>query len=83
MKNISEPAVCIERNPDVTIAYALITLKQVVAATTLSRSTIYRMISQREFPLPVDVSPGRSAFYRHEVEGWLAAKASSRVGEAG
>lgn len=47
-------------------------LPQVMEETGLSRSTIYRMIQNGEFPPPIKLTPnGRaSGWLRDEIEAW-------------
>jgi len=49
----------------------LIYLSEVCATTSLSRSTIYRMIDRCEFPQQVQISRNRVAWYQSQIEQWL------------
>ena len=42
--------------------------------TSLSRTTLWRMVRRGEFPKPVQVSPGRVAWSEALVNAWIAAK---------
>ena len=53
------------------ITAQIISMKQVIDLTTLSRSTIYRMILKNDFPQPIALSRTRNGFYLHEIENWL------------
>ena len=37
-----------------------------------SISTLDRLVARNEFPQPVQLSPGRVAWRRSEVDGWLS-----------
>lgn len=40
--------------------------------TSLSRSTIYRLEAQGEFPSRVRLGENSTGWYLHEIEAWLA-----------
>ncbi len=42
--------------------------------TSLSRTTLWRMVRRGEFPKPVQVSPGRIAWPEVAVNNWIASK---------
>lgn len=50
----------------------ILTLKEVVQMTNLSRSTIYRLESSFEFPKRVQLSLRRVGWYKKDVLGWLS-----------
>jgi prophage regulatory protein len=50
----------------------LVSLTPVCESTGLSRSTIYRLIANGDFPKPVKISKGRVAWREREVLAWLA-----------
>lgn len=50
----------------------LLRLPEVKARTTLSRSTIYRRVSQGTFPAPVPISTGMVAWYEADIDAWVA-----------
>lgn len=52
-----------------------ISYRAVVERTSLSRSTIERMVSAGTFPKPVAISPGRLAFTADAVDAWAQARA--------
>lgn len=45
--------------------------KDVVALTGLCYTTIYNLEKNGKFPARRQLSPGRVAWFRAEVEGWL------------
>ena len=49
----------------------IIRLKQVKAMTGLSRSTIYRFMSVREFPKQIKLGPKSSGWLIDEVDEWI------------
>jgi prophage regulatory protein len=42
--------------------------------TSLSRTTLWRLVRRGEFPPPVQISPGRIAWSETAVRAWLASK---------
>lgn len=42
--------------------------------TTLSRTTIWRLERQGQFPKHINLSPGRIAWKASDVEAWMAAR---------
>lgn len=52
----------------------LLKRQQVEAATSLSRSTIYEMMSKGTFPKPVRLGAQRVAWRERDVIAWLAAR---------
>lgn len=51
----------------------LLNLRQVVAATSLGRSTIYRRIAGGTFPAPLQLSEGCVRWDAEDLEEWRAA----------
>jgi prophage regulatory protein len=45
-------------------------MPSVVRMTGLARSTIYRLIAEKEFPSPVRIGPRAVAWRRSELEQW-------------
>lgn len=56
----------------------LIKLKDVVLMTSLSRATIYRLISQGKFPKQIHLSERATAWLRREVVEWITLMSDSR-----
>lgn len=55
-----------------------IRIKSVIAATELSRSSIYDLIKNGDFPRPIAISAHRSGWLRSEVAAWMCARAEAR-----
>lgn len=49
----------------------LLKRQEVEAATTLSRSSIYRLIANGQFPQPIKLSSNRRAWLSEDVDAWL------------
>ena len=46
-------------------------LDEAMAATTLSRASIYRMISDGKFPKQHQISDRRSVWLKSDIEKWM------------
>lgn len=57
--------------------YQLIRLKQVIELTSLSKSSIYRLIGCDDFPRPVPLGARSVAWSKYEVEQWCSRKIAS------
>jgi prophage regulatory protein len=51
---------------------------QLCEKTGLSESSIWRLVRLRQFPQPVKLSPGCTAWFEHEIDEWLDGKGSAR-----
>lgn len=40
----------------------------------LHKSTIYRLIEQKEFPAPIQLGPNSVGWLREEIEEWIASR---------
>ena len=49
-------------------------LEEVLGLVSLSRATVYRMMSRGEFPRPVRVGRRAARWHSDEVEEWLASR---------
>lgn len=49
----------------------LLTIRDVINLTTLSRSTIYKYIQDRNFPESLKIGPRRVVWKEHEILEWL------------
>ncbi len=56
----------------------LLSAKQVVALTSLSRTTIYRLVDEGVFPRPVRIHGSRVGWVEAEVVDWIAARIAER-----
>lgn len=52
----------------------------VIDRTSLSRTTLWRMVRRHEFPPSVTLSPGRVAWPESQINAWIAAKLSKTLG---
>lgn len=66
----NEMAQVIEQLPNG--ADVLIRLEQVVERTTLSRATIYQLISEGRFPKQIQIGPRRVAWRLSDINEWIA-----------
>jgi prophage regulatory protein len=57
-----------------------ISMKAVCAITSWSRTSIYRLIAQDAFPVPVKLGAQRIAFKESEVRNYVASRARSTLG---
>jgi prophage regulatory protein len=46
----------------------------VIDRTSLSRTTLWRLVRRSEFPAPIQVSPNRIAWSEAAVKSWIASK---------
>jgi len=51
---------------------------QLCEKTGLSESSIWRLVRLRQFPRPMKLSPGCTAWFEHEIDEWLDGKGSAR-----
>ena len=51
-----------------------LTIKDVIAATTFSRATIYRKIAADEFPQQVKLSTRRVGWWERDVQAWAESR---------
>lgn len=54
-----------------------ISVRDVVARTSLSRTTLWRLVRAGQFPKPRPLTAQRIAFVEAEVSEWLRAKATA------
>lgn len=64
---ISNPPIAVL---DSDTSFQILTISEVCKLTTLSRSTIYRLIKSGSFPKQISISKGRSGFREKEVYEW-------------
>ena len=46
----------------------------VMDRTSLSRTTLWRLVRAGQFPKPAQVSPGRVAWAEGAIQGWITSK---------
>lgn len=56
--------------------------KAVVALTSLSATTLWRLTRRGQFPQPIQLSTGAVGYLDSEITAWLAERAASRGKEA-
>ncbi|MCG6340598.1 AlpA family transcriptional regulator [Vibrio fluvialis] len=56
----------------------LITLREVIALTSLSRSSIYKYISENKFPQRISAGERSVRWVESEVQEWISNKVSQR-----
>ncbi len=56
----------------------LIRLPQVIERTTLSRSSIYEMMSNGTFPKPVKLNLRANGWLESEISDWVASRIAER-----
>ncbi len=54
----------------------LVRIKDIVSITTLSRSTIYRLVQTNQFPAPIKLTPYTSAWRHCDIEQWIEKRAA-------
>jgi prophage regulatory protein len=52
----------------------ILTLRQVVERTSLSRATVARLRAKDAFPQPIRLSGNRVGWQEHELEAWLRSR---------
>lgn len=57
-------------------------LKEVIASTTLSKSTIYAYVSEGRFPRPITLGLRSVAWIESEVNSWKSEQVALRDQEA-
>ena len=58
----------------------VIKLKRVIALTSLSSATIYRLIKNEEFPKQLKLAERSSGWLLEEIYDWLESKSTLRNG---
>lgn len=56
----------------------LMSMREVVEMTAMSRAWINQLRAEGKFPKAVPLGPKRFAFVRAEVEAWIAARIAAR-----
>ena len=60
----------------------LISFRDVVGRTSLTRPTLERMVEDNLFPAPIRITPKRLAFDEAAVEAWIRSKLQADVDQA-
>ena len=60
------------------MALKLISMRIACERTLYSRSSVYRLIAQGQFPTPVKCGPRKTAFVESEVDEHIAARIAER-----
>ncbi len=63
------------------MATRLLHLREVLSRTSLSRTTVYRLMARARFPASIQLG-GRVAWIEAEVEGWLLDRIAAHRGAA-
>jgi prophage regulatory protein len=53
-------------------------IRPVAKKTGLAVSSIWRLAREGQFPAPIKLSPGCTAWFEHEIDEWLDAKSLKR-----
>ena len=61
----------------------LMRLKEVMQATGLGRSTLYKYMAAGQFPEPVPLGGRSVAWVQDEVDNWILARIEERDGKVG
>lgn len=56
----------------------ILRVREVCARTGLCRVTIHTLRRNNDFPEPLQLSPGAVGWLEHEVNDWIARRASER-----
>lgn len=65
-------------NMDITISSALLRLPQVMRTTGLARSTVYKLLAARSFPVPVRITGRSVAWHAMEVQSWIGERSRAK-----
>jgi prophage regulatory protein len=63
---------------EITFPRRTMRIRTVAEKTGLAVSSIWRLARQGQFPAPVRLSPGCTAWFEHEIDAWLDAKSLKR-----
>ena len=59
----------------------ILKLADVITQTTLSSSTIYRLVQAGEFPKPIKLAAHASGWLESDIENWIEARQKARFDE--
>jgi len=57
-------------------------LKSVIEKTSLCHSTIYKLISEGNFPKPIDLTGRAVGWVDAEIDAWIMSKVAIRDGDS-
>ncbi|WP_421850619.1 helix-turn-helix transcriptional regulator [Oricola sp.] len=60
------------------MSYTLISIQDTCRKLNISRTVLWRLVKNGEFPRPVAVSGKRKSFVESEVDAWIAARIDAR-----
>lgn len=61
----------------------LLSIREVCALTSISRTTLWHKVREGQFPKPISLGGGiRKAFLAEEVDDWIAERVAERDGRA-
>lgn len=63
---------------DISDSPALLRLPQVMKATGLARSTVYKLVAARSFPVPVRITGRSVAWHAIEVQAWIGDRSRAK-----
>ena len=61
-----------------TTEISFLRIKTVLSQTGLARSTIYKLMSEGDFPQPVKITPKSSAWVSTEINDWKLCRMEDR-----
>lgn len=64
------------QNPSLSSSISILRLDDVMTRTGLSRSFIYAMIANGDFPAPIKLGPRASGWLAHEIDAWIESRIS-------
>ena len=56
----------------------LLNIRDVTSRLAVSRSSLYRLVRDHQFPKPLKIGDGRSAWREDEVVAWIEARSEAR-----
>lgn len=56
----------------------LLSVRDVASRLAVSRSSIYRLLKESDFPKPLRIGEGRTAWREDEIVAWIEARSEAR-----
>jgi prophage regulatory protein len=72
------PSIALIHTMDTTAPPTLLRLPQVMNATGLARSTVYKLVAARSFPMPVRITGRSVAWHALEVQTWIGERSRAK-----